>query len=64
MWRIVTLDGRNFVFCGMVIGAFDPQVGERAVFAVLQSRILDQIYGLTVGTGYLMSAESEVTAVR
>jgi len=42
-----TLDGRNFVFCGMVIGAFDPQVGERAVFAVPQSRIFDQIHGLT-----------------
>lgn len=42
-----TLDGRNFVFCGIVIGAFDPRVGERAVFAVPQSRIFDQIHALT-----------------
>ncbi|RPB18223.1 hypothetical protein L211DRAFT_877035 [Terfezia boudieri ATCC MYA-4762] len=42
-----TLDGRNFVFCGMVIGAFDPRVGERAIFAVPQSRIFDQIHALT-----------------
>lgn len=42
-----TLDGRNFMFCGMVIGAFVPRVGERAVFAVPQSRIFDQIHALT-----------------
>jgi len=42
-----TLDGRNFVFCSMVIGAFDPRVGERVVFAVPQSRIFDQIHALT-----------------
>ncbi|KAF8429341.1 hypothetical protein BGX38DRAFT_1263696 [Terfezia claveryi] len=42
-----TLDGKNFVFCGMVIGAFDPRVGDRVVFAVPQSRIFDQIQVLT-----------------
>ena len=35
------------MFCGVVIRAFDPQVGERAVFALPQSRIFDQTHGLT-----------------
>jgi len=43
----VTEDSRNFVFCGMVIGSFTPEMGDVLVFAVPQSRVFSQIQAFT-----------------
>ena len=43
----VTEDSQNFVFCGMVIGLFTPEIGDALVFAVPQSRVFSQIQAFT-----------------
>jgi len=43
----VAEDSRNFVFCGMVVGLFTPEIGDALVFAVPQSRVFSQIQATT-----------------